>query len=159
MRKPHPLPSVPLGQKCVLMLPKECQPVLMDTAQDGQGRRAQELSHFSLHTHFWGSRRSELCKSLNIYLARHIKSRKRQQLSHHPYLNTCVALRCIKGIFGCARHKAKKVDNPCPLTPQLRFLLSCFTSPEQRENPPAMDCLVEHTNPGSALQHSSVIYL
>lgn len=73
--KPYLLPCVPLGQKCVLMPPKKFQSVLMDPAQGGQGRRAQELSHFSLCTRFWGSRGSELCKSPNIYLTGQIKSR------------------------------------------------------------------------------------
>lgn len=32
--------------------------------------------------------------------------------------------------------EAKKVGNPCPLTPQLSFLLSCSSSLERRENTP-----------------------
>lgn len=50
-------------------------------------------------------------------------------LNNHPCPNICVPLSHIKGIFGFAGTKAKKVGNPCLLTPQLSFLLVCFTSP------------------------------
>lgn len=36
------------ARKCVLMLPKKCQPVLTDTAQDAQGTRVEPL--FTVHS-------------------------------------------------------------------------------------------------------------